>query len=188
MIGLLWALLLEQPLAVHTHFRALTLQGPLRQFFIFRRACLNLFPEPPTLGDTGIWQGTQTITICPAAKLKGCGKEPGSVWNMFPDRWTPTRVLCSAWSEWPCPEPACEGTSQLDFAISPLPSAHLWVKVLCIPCDCINISPENVRNPLGLFQQLLWSLGYPKSPSWVLGSVSVLSKTVLKTTLFLWCF
>lgn len=53
-----------------THLRALTLQGSLRQFFIFRRACLSLLSEPPALGDTGIWQGAQTINL-PRSKTEG---------------------------------------------------------------------------------------------------------------------
>lgn len=162
------------------------LQESLRQFFIFRRVCLNLFCEPPTLGDTGIWQGTQTINL-PSSKTEG-------LWQRA--RFS-LKHVSRAVNTHPCallsleraavPRASLWGTSQLDSAISSLPSAHLWVKMLCISCACINISAGNVRNPLGLFQQLLRALAYPKSPSSVLSSVSVLPK-LLRAMLFWWCF
>lgn len=129
-----------------THFRALTLQGSLRQFDNFLSSgglVWTCFLSHQPLETQGSGKVHRPL-ICPAAKLKGCGKGPGSVWNMFPEQWTPSRVLCPAWGEWPCPEPAWEGTSQLGSAMS---SLSKW-KCCAFPAPALTSQLEMSEPPL----------------------------------------
>lgn len=158
----------KQTLAAHTP-QDIYITGVSKALFYLQESLSKLVSR-----DTNSWRYTDLASyaealICPRAELKCCGTGPGSVWNTFPEWYTPS-VPASCRTSGRSQNGLLSCISQLEFWCFFPPIFHSK-KAARFPEAALNSQLEMLENPSSLFRQLVWASVYMKSP--ILNSTAI---------------